>query len=260
MCQNAGMLPQHLDDWLTDAGLRTARKAASTEPALLDDRERLLNEFSLFDTEHRNGGVSQYYGNWGLDRWQTLVRLALPHLSSFPRFARGVDAVVGNAADPYSAVIESETDLDAWYEQHQTELVTEIRAYWNSPVFGDLEDKAHPRNGRGVPDRDSVAAIFRERSFAGPSAFWMEFGDGRTLTVCVYPPLACIQFTDAEATSHVALPKQPTYGDGHFEVSVGGTATSLERRLFMPLDEAEPIVVYYVEVGRMSPSAKWEAV
>ena len=87
----------------------------------------------------------------------------------------------------------------------------------------------------------------------------LEVGDGRTLTVAVYPPLACAQFTDAEATSHVALPTHPTYRDGWFEISCGGTATPLERRLFMPLAEAGPIVVYFVEMGTMTPDAKWEA-
>lgn len=254
------MLPQDLDDWLTDAGLRTARKAASTEPPLLDEREQLLNEFSLFDAEQRNGGVSQYFCNWGMERWRTLARLAAPHLPSFPPLARGIDAIVGESEDPYSAVIESKVNLDAWYEKHQVELVTELRALWNVALFLDLDDRADPRNGQVVRDRDSVAQLIRDRSLGGPTAFWLYFGDGRTLTVGVYPPLACVQFTDAEATSHVALPKQPRYRDGHFEVSVGGTATPLERRLFMPLDEAESIVVCFVELGRMSPKAKWEAV
>lgn len=254
------MLPQDLDDWLTDVGLRVARKAASSEPPLLDEREQLLNEFSLFDTEQRNGGVSQYFCNWGLERWRTLARLAAPHLPSFPPLARRIDAIVGESADPYSAVIESKANLDAWYERHQAELVTELRALWNVALFLDLDDKAHPRNGQVVRDRDSVAQLIRERSLAEPTAFWLHFGDGRTTTVGVYPPLACVQFTDAEATSHVALPARPEYANGFFEISVGGTAIPLERRLFMPLDEAELLIVYFVEMGRMSPAATWEAV
>ena len=85
------MLPQELDDWLTAEGLRTAGNAASSDPPLLDDREQLLNEFSLFDTEQRNSRiVSQYFCNWGLARWQLLSRLATSHLPSFARFAREV--------------------------------------------------------------------------------------------------------------------------------------------------------------------------
>lgn len=128
------------------------------------------------------------------------------------------------------------------------------------PGFLDLDDDRHPRNGEPVSDAASVHAILAERSQGEPSAFWLEYGDGTDLTVAVYPPLVCLQFSDADAIAHVALPSSPTYRDGDFEISVGGTATPLERRLFMPIDEAEPIVVYFVEMGRMSPAAKWEAV
>lgn len=254
------MLPTDLDDWLTDAGLRTARKAAGSKPPSLDEREQLLNEFSLFDTEQRNGGASQYFCNWGLERWRTLSRLASSHLPSFPGFARGVDAVVGDSADPYAAILGSKTDLDAWYEKHQCSLVAELLAFWNVALFVDLDDKAHPRNGEVVRSRKAAAALLHERFVAEPSAFSLELGDGRTLTVAVVPPLACVQFADVEANSHVVLPSRPRYARGHFEVSIGGTATPLERRLFMPLGEAEPIVAYFVQMGRMSPSAKWETV
>lgn len=195
-----------------------------------------------------------------MERWRTLARLAAPHLPSFPPLAHGIDAIVGASADSYSAVIGSKSNLDAWYEKHQVSLVRELRALWNVALFLDLDDKAHPRNGQVVRDRDSVAQLIRDRLPGGPTAFCLHFGDGRTVTVGVYPPLACVQFTDAETTSHVALPRHPQQTDGDFEILVGGTATALERRLFMPLDEAEAVIAYFVEMGRMSPAAKWEAV
>lgn len=128
------------------------------------------------------------------------------------------------------------------------------------PRFLDLDDDRHPRNGKPVSAAVSVRTLLAERSTGEPSAFWLEYDDGTDLTVAIYPPLVCLQFSDADAIAHVALPPRPPYGDGHFEISVGGTATPLERRLFMPLDEAEPIVVYFVEMGRMCPAATWEAV
>lgn len=129
-----------------------------------------------------------------------------------------------------------------------------------APSFLDLDGTRHVRNGSFVADATDVHDLLSERGRAGPSAFWLEYGDGKDLTVAIYPPLACLQFSDSEAIAHVALPKEPTYRDGDFEVSVGGTATPLERRLFMPIEETEPIVVCFVEMGRMDPSATWEAV
>jgi hypothetical protein len=122
------MLPWDLEDWLTDEGDKVVRKAASgSGESTLDDRERLLYELWLFDTEQRNGGVSQYFCNRGLERWATLSRLAAPALPSFASFAVKVNEVVGRSTDPYQAVIDSGVDLDGWYDEHQTRLVGELR-------------------------------------------------------------------------------------------------------------------------------------
>ena len=123
------MLPLDLEDWLTGEGDRVVRQAAAAgAPDALSARDRLVYEFWLFDTEQRNGGVSQYFCNWGLGQWETLSRLEAAALPSFARFAAQVNEVVGGSEDPYRAVIESGMDLDAWYAQHQVELVTELRA------------------------------------------------------------------------------------------------------------------------------------
>lgn len=117
----------YLERWLTNAGDRVVRKAASagTEPAL-DGHERLLYEYWLFDTEQRNGGVSQYFCNRGLKQWDALSRLAAPALPSFRAFAAIVDGVVGRSPDPYAAVVASPTDLDALYDERHDLLVTEL--------------------------------------------------------------------------------------------------------------------------------------
>jgi hypothetical protein len=116
-----------LEHWLTKAGDRVVRKAASAgSEAALDDGERLLYEYWLFDTEQRNGGISQYFCNRGLDQWDTLSRFAVPTLPTFPAFAAVVNGVVGRSSDPYEAVIDSSVDLDAEYERWHDQLVTEL--------------------------------------------------------------------------------------------------------------------------------------
>ena len=123
------MLPWELEDWLTDEGDTVVRKAAAANALdALDDRDRLLYELWLFDTEQRNGGVAQYFANRGLGHWDELSRLAAPALPSFGSFAIKVDAVVGRTADAYRAVIESGVDLDALYREYQIRLVTELRS------------------------------------------------------------------------------------------------------------------------------------
>ena len=123
------MLPLDLEDWLTEEGGNVVERAAAVNsPDALTARHRLLYEFWLFDTEQRNGGVSQYFCNRGLEQWDTLSRLAAPAIPSFQRFASKVNEVVGRSGDPYWAIIQSDVDLDAWYARNQVELVTELRA------------------------------------------------------------------------------------------------------------------------------------
>lgn len=95
------MLPWDLEDWLTDEGDKVVRKAAAANgESTLDDRERLLYEVWLLDTEQRNGGISQYFCNHGLAQWDTLSQLAIPTLASFASFAEKINAVVGRSTDP----------------------------------------------------------------------------------------------------------------------------------------------------------------
>ena len=73
------------ENWLTHEGGRIVRKVAAKGPDPLDERERLVYEVWLFDTEQRNGGVSQYFCNRSLDQWQTLGDLASRFLPTFSR-------------------------------------------------------------------------------------------------------------------------------------------------------------------------------
>src|SRR5262245_90775 len=118
-------LPWELEDWLTDAGDRVVRKLASAPAAVLPDRERLIYEVWLLDTEARNGGLSQYFCNGGIEQWNSCVALASTSLPSFPAFAERVATLLKQAPDPYLAILNTDSD-DLWYE-YQEAVVSELR-------------------------------------------------------------------------------------------------------------------------------------
>jgi len=120
-------LPFDLEDWLTDAGDSVVRKLASSSEAALTDRERLVYEIWLLDTEARNGGLSQYFCNCGLKQWNSCVALAsAAALPSFPAFADRVNDLLRRDPDPYLAILNADAD-DLWYD-HQTAVVSELRS------------------------------------------------------------------------------------------------------------------------------------
>jgi len=116
-----------LENWLTVEGDKIVRKAAANGLNVLDARERLIYEMWLFDTEQRNGGVSQYFCNRGLKQWNTLSIIASPALPSFVSFATLVNQVVGRSTDPYHTIINSDANLDAHYDKHRVRLLTELK-------------------------------------------------------------------------------------------------------------------------------------
>lgn len=117
-----------LEKWLTEEGDKVVRKAAATNGLeALDLRERLIYEMWLFDTEQRNGGISQYFCNHGLDQWHALSKIASPHLPSFVALAATVNRVIGRSADPYQAVLNSDIDLNENYEAYRFRLLTELK-------------------------------------------------------------------------------------------------------------------------------------
>ena len=126
------MLPLDLEDWLTDEGNKVVRREAVAGIDSLTPEERLVYEVWLFDTEQRNGGVAQYFGNRGRDQWDALCLAARSVLAPFAEFAVHVDAVVANARDPHLAVIASAGRLDRAYEECQTSLVSALRKATNA--------------------------------------------------------------------------------------------------------------------------------
>ncbi len=123
------MLPWDLEDWLTEEGDRVVRKRAARGDGALSDKERLLYEVWLFDTEVRNGGVSQYFGNNGSAQWATYVSAAQSKLPSFRTLAIAINQVLACQQDPYEAVIESGDVLEKAYGAVQSGLIGELKSY-----------------------------------------------------------------------------------------------------------------------------------
>jgi hypothetical protein len=115
-----------LEDWLLKAGERVARKIVTA--ASLSPVERLIREFWLFDIETRNGGVSQYFCNHGLQQWQALKAAWLPDAvpSLGPLIAK-VDRIISSAPDPYLATLNASPGIEDFYEEHQLNVRRELR-------------------------------------------------------------------------------------------------------------------------------------
>lgn len=120
------MLPWDLEDWLVDAADRVIAKH-STAPQSLTDAESLLHELWLFDTQTRNGGVSQYFCNFP-DRWALLTDSANSRLPTFGAFAATVQSIISGAVDPFDAILASPVDLDSAYYASNADIIRELRA------------------------------------------------------------------------------------------------------------------------------------
>jgi hypothetical protein len=110
------------------SGGQILNKKASEGEATLTEREKLIYEIWLLDTETRNGGISQYFANWGLKQWERCHALATTwRLPSFLPFAKGVSHLLTGNADPYLALITRQEEADKLYSSYQTSIVKELR-------------------------------------------------------------------------------------------------------------------------------------
>lgn len=125
------MLSTHLEDWLTEAGADIVVKRQA-DIASLSPSEQLIYEIWLLDTEARNGGLSQYFGNRGSAQWQGCVAAAkFANLSSFRLFAAEVGAVIEGSAEPYNAFIQQGAEVENLWYKYQSPVVTELYAFCN---------------------------------------------------------------------------------------------------------------------------------
>lgn len=124
------VLPNDLEDWLTDEGDRVVHKMAAGDTC--SNADIAIYEIWLLDTETRNGGVAQYFGNRGREQWRSLSTVAESRgFTSLTKFIQCVDSVVADAPEPYDVIVNSDVDLDGHYHSLQTAIVAELR---DSPV------------------------------------------------------------------------------------------------------------------------------
>ena len=70
-------LPWDLEDWLTEVGGQVVEKQAALGDSSLSKQDQLILAIWLLDTEARNGGLSQYFANHGVEQWEKCVALFL---------------------------------------------------------------------------------------------------------------------------------------------------------------------------------------
>ena len=120
------MLPDDLNTWLTEIGGAVVDKRAAG--ITLTPIEQIVYEIWALDTQTRNGGLSQYFCNYGLDRWrQCTVAASAVGLGSFGPFAEQVTLLIGGSKDPYKALIKKGRAGDDVYNSHSSRIVSELR-------------------------------------------------------------------------------------------------------------------------------------
>jgi hypothetical protein len=127
------MLSWPLEDWLTESGDLVLRKQVH-DASSLTPREALIYEIWLLDTEARNGGLSQYFHNRGLEQWHSCVAAArVARLHTFFPFERTVGELIAGHADPYEALVRrGESAENLWYS-FQEPVVAQLKQLCGAP-------------------------------------------------------------------------------------------------------------------------------
>lgn len=128
------MLTWDLEDWITDVGADLVEKRFANA-SNLTTMESAVYEIWLLDTEARNGGVSQYFCNHGLQQWAACQTAAVAvGLSSFHAFADALNAIIGTAQDPYEVIrAQGDPAEDLWYS-YQSAVVQELRGLYQNAL------------------------------------------------------------------------------------------------------------------------------
>jgi len=128
------MLTWDLEDWITDVGADLVEKRCANA-SNFTTMESAVYEIWLLDTEARNGGVSQYFCNHGLQQWAACQTAAVAvGLSSFHAFSDALNAIIGTAQDPYEVIrAQGDPAEDLWYS-YQSAVVQELRGLYQNAL------------------------------------------------------------------------------------------------------------------------------
>ena len=128
------MLTWDLEDWIKDVGADLVERRFANASSLTTI-ESAVYEIWLLDTEARNGGVSQYFCNHGLQQWTACQAAALAvGLSSFRAFADALNAIISTAQDPYEVVrAQGDPAEDLWYS-YQSAVVQELKGLYQNAL------------------------------------------------------------------------------------------------------------------------------
>jgi hypothetical protein len=119
-----------LEDWLLNAGEQAERKMLARGSDSLSPAERLVREVWLLDLEARNGGISQYFCNHGVERWQALREAwSADDVPSLGPIIGAIDQVIAGSDDPYSATLRASPGIEDVYETHQARMKSELRRF-----------------------------------------------------------------------------------------------------------------------------------
>lgn len=128
------MLPWDLEDWITDEGAKILDKRILA-PNSLSPKENLLYEVWLLDTEARNGGLSQYFCNHGIEQWQAWQAVAkVEGLKSLETFASLLNQIIQESSDPYAAIREKGDDAEDLWLSHQKQIVNELKLLYTKEL------------------------------------------------------------------------------------------------------------------------------
>ena len=124
------MLPWDLEDWITDEGAKIIEKRILS-PNSLTAKEKLLYEVWLLDTEARNGGLSQYFCNHGIEQWHACQTIAkMEGLKSLDIFASLLNEIIHGSSDPYTAIRQKGDDAEDLWFSHQKQVVNELKGIY----------------------------------------------------------------------------------------------------------------------------------
>jgi len=75
---------------------------------------------------------------------------------------------VGRSEDPYQEIIDSDVDLDDWYEEHQTRLVTELQEAVRPAPSGKPSSLVRLSDGTFQKDlEETLNRLFKLEGFSG---------------------------------------------------------------------------------------------